>query len=136
MSSWCCTALLDPRSRWLALFCVAASLVFPFSTGVDLCMLHAATGLPCPGCGMTRAFVAVAAGEWPVALGANPFVLIAYPTFVLLAALALLPEAWAERALQVVGARAARAYGALVLGFLGFGVLRFAYFAVTRQEFP
>jgi Protein of unknown function (DUF2752) len=36
------------------------------------CPLHAATGLPCPGCGTTRAIEALLAGEWSAALALNP----------------------------------------------------------------
>ncbi len=137
MLEWCSTALTDARSRYVALFCVAASWLWPFSgVGVDVCMLHATTGLPCPGCGMTRAFVAFADGDWAVAVGANPFVLVAWPTFAALGVLALLPERWVSPLLSRLGPRVARAYGVLVAGFLGFGLVRFGYFALTGQEFP
>ena len=36
-----------------------------------LCPFRALTGLPCPGCGMTRAFCALGHGEWRDALGFN-----------------------------------------------------------------
>lgn len=37
-----------------------------------LCLLRRLTGIPCPGCGMTRAFAHLAKGEWSAALAAHP----------------------------------------------------------------
>jgi len=48
--------------------------------GVVLCPFRALTGLPCPGCGMTRAFCAMGHGELSQAFGFNalgPFVFAA-----------------------------------------------------------
>jgi hypothetical protein len=38
----------------------------------SLCLLRR-LGLPCPGCGMTRAFAHLAKGEWRAAFAAHPF---------------------------------------------------------------
>ncbi len=46
--------------------------------GVDLCAFHALTGLPCPGCGLTRAFCALARGHFYEAWQLHPF---AFPLF-------------------------------------------------------
>jgi len=35
------------------------------------CLFHAITGLPCPSCGMTRAFLALGHGHWRDALALN-----------------------------------------------------------------
>jgi hypothetical protein len=48
--------------------------------GVVLCPFRAVTGLPCPGCGMTRAFCSIGHGELARAFGYNalaPFVFLA-----------------------------------------------------------
>ncbi len=37
------------------------------------CPFRALTGIECPGCGMTRAFVAAAAGDFAEAIHLNPF---------------------------------------------------------------
>ncbi|MGH9465342.1 MAG: DUF2752 domain-containing protein [Thermoanaerobaculia bacterium] len=37
-----------------------------------LCLLRRLTGLPCPGCGLTRAFDRLADGDLPGALAAHP----------------------------------------------------------------
>ena len=36
------------------------------------CLSRRFLGLPCPGCGLTRAFAHLAKGEWPAALAAHP----------------------------------------------------------------
>jgi hypothetical protein len=132
-------ALWAPSARYVALFAVAASFLFPFSTGWDVCMFHRMTGLPCPGCGMTRAFVALASGDWSLAIGAHPFVLIVYPAFALLGALALMPPEWSarvERWRALQGQALGRAYRLLVAAFLGFGAARLAVLWALGERFP
>lgn len=137
---WTHAALLTLNSGWLALLALAAAFVLPTNgLGVDLCGLHRVSGLPCPGCGLSRAFISVANGDVAAALGANPFVLVLFPAFVILAALVLLPrgmrdgmERWLAGHSPVVG----RAYKLFVFSFIGFGGLRLAWFLVTGQEFP
>ncbi len=41
--------------------------------GLTICMLRRLFDLPCPGCGMTRAFAALARGDLPAALGFHPW---------------------------------------------------------------
>jgi hypothetical protein len=133
-------ALLDPATLNLSVFIIAASFVMPFTGfGIDLCALHAVTGLPCPGCGLTRAFIAASAGDLTVALGANPFVLVLYPLFAALAVLALLPDRHRSRAMAWLDARGAiigKAYRVGLVAFVGFGALRFCAFAVMGERFP
>lgn len=38
----------------------------------SICMLRRVFHLPCPGCGMTRAFAALAKGDWSAALALHP----------------------------------------------------------------
>lgn len=49
------------------------------------CPFHAVTGVPCPGCGMTRACVAVARGDLAAAWGFHPFALLVVPLAVVIA---------------------------------------------------
>jgi len=65
------------RHAWLllvglsAMFCI--SLIWrPSDNGIVLCPFRALTGYPCPGCGMTRAFSALAHGEPVRAVIYNP----------------------------------------------------------------
>ena len=57
-----------------------AQLVFdPFTDRVPLCLLHALTGLQCPGCGMTRAVHALLAGDVALALRCNVLLVALVP---------------------------------------------------------
>ena len=57
---------------------LAAAALLPISDdGPVLCLFRRVTSLPCPSCGMTRAFVALARGEFARAVAYNiaaPFV--------------------------------------------------------------
>ena len=67
-----------------------------------LCAVRAATGVPCPGCGLTRAFVATAHGDLVGAFGFHPF----GPVLFALCAALLLGLAWrAVTGRLVVGRR-------------------------------
>jgi hypothetical protein len=65
------------RHAWLilmglsAMFCLSL-LWRPSDNGIILCPFRALTGYPCPGCGMTRAFSALAHGEPVRAVLYNP----------------------------------------------------------------
>lgn len=140
VSAWDELALLTPKTGWMALFAVAASFVLPFEGfGIDLCGVHRLTGLPCPGCGLTRAFVLLANGDWLTAIGSNPFVVVLYPLFVALGVLVLLPSGMrlsVERWLALRAARVGQLYRVGLAAFLGFGSVRFAWFLFSGEWFP
>ncbi|HSM52071.1 MAG TPA: DUF2752 domain-containing protein [Thermoanaerobaculia bacterium] len=91
---------LDRSARQLAALWGGAALALlalaPLGTrlaaALPACPVHAATGLPCPGCGTTRAALALAAGDPVAALAANPLAALAWAAAIAggLAALALL----------------------------------------------
>jgi hypothetical protein len=132
--------LLTPWVRRAALVGFAASFFLPGTGfGVDLCPLHAATGLPCPGCGATRAVTLFSQGDFVTALGANPFVLVLWPGMVVLGLLAFAPSAWLirmENRLDVFEPALSRAWRILLAAFFGFGMLRLLTFLVLGERFP
>lgn len=50
---------------------VAAVAAVGFATGDSVCLWRAIFGVPCPGCGMTRALVALARGDFQAAWQLN-----------------------------------------------------------------
>lgn len=137
---WTHRALLTPGSRRLALLVMVASVFFPVGgLRFDLCPVHRLTGLPCPGCGLSRALAAASQGDFGAAFGLNPFVVFVWPLFFALALLAFAPgsvRTQAAAALDARGPRLAAAYRMVLTAFLAFGVLRFAVFAALGQQFP
>jgi len=83
-----------------AVFAVSAIWSPSELPGFVLCPFRAVTGLPCPGCGMTRAFCALGHGDLSAAFGYN-----ALAPFVFAAALLL----WAHALATVLKLDAARA---------------------------
>lgn len=75
---------------------LAASFVLP--DGVDdgeasvrLCLFRSATGLPCPGCGLTRGFSSLSRGKFAQAWAFNPF---AGPLYAVTVAAVFAPLLW------------------------------------------
>src|SRR4051812_9799537 len=83
-----------------AVFAVSATWNPSELPGFVLCPFRAVTGLPCPGCGMTRAFCAIGHGDLANAFGFNVLA-----PFVFAAALLL----WAHALATVLKLDAARA---------------------------
>jgi hypothetical protein len=55
-----------------ALVWLAAAAIPEPSGGLWACPVRFVVGLPCPGCGMTRALLLLAHGEWSAALRLHP----------------------------------------------------------------
>ena len=70
----------------------AASVLLPLpaaSTGQiahlpSVCLFYTLTGLPCPGCGLTRSFVCISHGHLRDSLHWHPLGLVVYGVFLLL----------------------------------------------------
>ena len=60
-----------------------AYLIFVSLTGLGIpCIFHSLTGLHCPGCGITRMFVALGRLDFIAAWDANALVLVLLPFFI------------------------------------------------------
>ena len=68
MVSWALAGLLGAAGLVLLHFWTPSGDV-----RYSVCLFRRLLGLPCPGCGMTRAFGHLAKGEWLAALRAHPF---------------------------------------------------------------
>lgn len=81
------------------------------------CAWRTFTGIPCPGCGGTRALACLGAGDLEGALAMNPAVALATMGTILIGGLALARPAIADRLLDRLGAgaRTRRARFALLL---------------------
>lgn len=62
----------------VAVLAVSASFVPDGLPRFDICPFHRQTGLPCPGCGLTRAFCAISHGRFAAAWHFNPFAFLFY----------------------------------------------------------
>ena len=94
----------------LAAAVVLSELVLPWRPET-LCLLRAATGLPCPFCGTTTAAVHIGNGDLPAALGASPLAVLGAAGYV--AAPVAFP--FVPRRLAVAARRHQRPLVALIL---------------------
>jgi len=84
---------MSPHLRWIAASVAAATLAISFVwtpsalPKLEMCLVRRFTGVPCPGCGLSRAFCAISHGEFDAAWSFNPFGFAFY-------ALALALVAW------------------------------------------
>ena len=86
--------LLRDRRVPLAVTALAAAQVAAVWAGVGgwPCPVLGATGLPCPGCGLTRGAVALARGRWGESLAAHAFAPVLLACLAALAVAAVLPR--------------------------------------------
>jgi hypothetical protein len=76
------------RVARFVLLCVALGALL--ASGVVACPLRALTGVPCPGCGLTRAMFALAAGDPAGAFRHHPLVVLVAPLLAVVVGRALL----------------------------------------------
>lgn len=65
--------LKDVKNYGLGSLLAAVYVLAGYLLGISLCPMVLATGLPCPGCGMTRAAVLFLQGHWRAAWQMHPF---------------------------------------------------------------
>jgi hypothetical protein len=99
--------------------------------GPVLCPFRVLTGLPCPGCGLTRSWVHLAHGQWDAAWFANPFGIVsmlAVTVFVVAVAVAALRRTPLPDVGKLLSSRGFLAVGAV---WLGYGVGRLGWILLT-----
>ncbi len=120
---------------WLGRHCVvvawvgllAAAICPPHGLGISVCWFCGATGLPCPGCGVTRSLSCGLRGLWWESWHYHPMGLPILALFAFTAAQSLLPRPARERLAQSLRDYAVMfntVYLVFVVVFLGFGIAR------------
>jgi hypothetical protein len=98
-------SLLRDRRVSLGVTAMAAAQVACVAAGAGgwPCPLKSALGIPCPGCGLTRASVALLRGEFAAAFGAHAFAPVLLLGLAALAVAGFLPAARREAFAGLVG---------------------------------
>jgi hypothetical protein len=118
--------LVNPFSLWGAPVLLLLSFLVPRGgLPVSLCVFYNVTGLPCPGCGLTRSLASISHLCLGEALRYHPF---GPPIYALLVALTVARFAGEARRARlrrwIDGARARAVYRGCVGAFLTFGLVR------------
>jgi hypothetical protein len=101
--------------------------------GVPICLFRYLTGLPCPGCGLTRSFSCILHGDFERGYDYHPFGFVLLPMFALIALTLFLPKAarsFLEEFVRGHQSRLRLVYLTLIYGFIAFGAARVALYAV------
>jgi hypothetical protein len=122
-------------SEWIAAGGVGAALVAValspdgIADGPVICPFRLLTGLPCPGCGLTRAWVYLAHGQWCDSFLANPFGLVLIALLLALVAAVVVARVRREPAPDLDRLVRRRWAQAVIGAWLGFALVRL-FFAV------
>ncbi len=127
-----CTPVLAPlmQSRWIiALLATVAAVQVTLTTAGVLawqCPLKSALGVAGPGCGLTRAIVLLAQGQWQASVHLHAFAPIGLGIGILLLTGSLLPPRWQYKAARHLAAFERRTAMAawLVLSMLTYWICR------------
>lgn|GEM_PF-651637 len=94
---------------------------------VPMCWFHSMTGLPCPGCGLTRSVLAIGSGEFAGAWHFNPFGYVVYGILVVLLLLPILARVAPRPAAFIESSWFINTFVAVnVAGLVVFGLARLA----------
>ena len=131
----CYRLLFNPFATWGSLAMLAlVSHLPPDGAGVPVCLFRAISGLPCPGCGLTRGLSSLVQGHPAAAFDYHPFAFLVLPLLGMLALHSFLPRAARQRLQAFCGEHdrlIRRGYHGFIYAFVGFGVLRMLAYAVA-----
>ena len=113
------SSLMTSRSAGLTIAGAAAVHFGLYMLGLPgwVCPIRAVTGVPCPGCGLTRAMDALARGDVRTMLNLNAFAPVFVLVLALIAAVSVLPEKVRIAMLHGIGVVEQRT-GAVAIGLL------------------
>ncbi|HEX8818313.1 MAG TPA: DUF2752 domain-containing protein [Archangium sp.] len=128
--------LLEHRAPGLVIGAVAALHLGLMRFGLPgwPCPVRHTLGIPCPGCGLSRAIAALLHGDWRGALAGHAFAPFFLAALVLLVGMALLPEALRRRGIAGV-ARFERHTGLTALLLVALVVYWLVRLLVFRSAF-
>lgn len=126
------TPLLAPmmEDRRTASLIIGSAILILFGTllgfHVWICPIQAATGISCPGCGLSRAMVLLIQGDWHASLAMHAFAPLFLMGFGLLGASLVMPRAFHRRFVDITATweRRLGIIPFILLGFLTYWILR------------
>jgi hypothetical protein len=107
--------------------------------GVELCYFRSMSGLPCPGCGLTRSGAHLLRGHLAQSIGYHPFGLLIFPPMVVLALVGLAPRPWREAVRRELAERRwglEMVFWVVGVSLIIFGLVRCFWVWQGRVEFP
>jgi hypothetical protein len=130
--------------RWLGKYCVLvawlglllATVSPPHGSGVSLCFFQDATGVPCPGCGLTRSLSCGLRGMFLASFQYHPMGLLILALFIFTAGQSLLPQAHRDGIVRFMQSRATlfnALYLVFVVTFVSFGAARALHHLVITR---
>jgi len=120
-------------AAWLGLLLAVVSP--PHGSGISLCWIESATGLPCPGCGLTRSLSCGLRGIFIESWQYHPMGLVILALFVCTAGQSVIPKLYRHRLVEFMQSRSvlfSSLYVAFVFLFIAFGALRASIQWVSR----
>jgi hypothetical protein len=115
----------------LALLLLTAALSSQ-GAGIQICFFRYLTGLPCPGCGLTRSFSCILHGDFARGYEYHPFGYVLLPLFAFVAFTLFLPAGSRSQLQTFIRGQQSHlrlVYLAFIYGFIAFGVIRTALYA-------
>ena len=119
---------LAPACFWAAWLGLSLAVVTPpHGNGVTVCWFKAATGIPCPGCGLTRSMSCALHGMLGESWNYHPLGMAVLLILLLTAAISVLPFGSKQNVRRFIETRASLfnfIYVGFVSLFVGFGFVR------------
>jgi len=130
--------------RWLGKHCVVvawlglllAVISSPHGLGIPLCFFQDATGVPCPGCGLTRSLSCGLRGMFLESFQYHPMGLLILALFIFTAGQSLLPRTHRDGVVRFMQSRATlfnALYLVFVVTFVSFGAARALHHLVITR---